>query len=37
MDDGINNELDIDSDNDGIPDNVEAQSTLDIHFTKWRY
>ncbi|GEM_PF-1160121 len=25
--DGINNELDLDSDNDGIPDNVEAQST----------
>jgi len=26
--DGINNELDIDADGDGIPDNVEAQSTL---------
>nr|WP_321221712.1 LamG-like jellyroll fold domain-containing protein [uncultured Psychroserpens sp.] len=26
--DGIENYLDIDSDNDGIPDNVEAQSTL---------
>src|SRR5690606_10266101 len=26
--DGYENKVDIDSDNDGIPDNVEAQSTL---------
>ena len=25
--DGVNNQLDLDSDNDGIPDNIEAQST----------
>ncbi|QTE22450.1 T9SS type A sorting domain-containing protein [Polaribacter cellanae] len=26
--DGVNNHLDIDADNDGIPDNIEAQSTV---------
>lgn len=26
-DDGINNHLDLDSDNDGVPDNIEAQTT----------
>ena len=26
--DGITNRLDLDSDNDGIPDNIEAQTTL---------
>ncbi len=27
----INNEVDIDSDNDGIPDNVEAQTNFRVH------
>ncbi|WP_159950943.1 MBG domain-containing protein [Polaribacter septentrionalilitoris] len=27
--DGLNNDKDLDSDNDGIPDNIEAQTTID--------
>ncbi|WP_299669013.1 MBG domain-containing protein [uncultured Polaribacter sp.] len=35
--DGLNNDKDLDSDNDGIPDNIEAQTTIDYRAPNYMY